>query len=319
MRNSIKISAITVAMAAMLAGCSRPYPKDEYLEIGPSETAFLIALDGDTRASQAKLSSIAYLEENKVQAKRIKIPHRIVDLCPSAPINHCWQDQPMAKLIKVSRTPVTREWTKDPKTGTSARDEAFHVESNEAIDFTIGASLTAHVSEEGTAKFLFHYAGKQLEEVMDTNMRAFVSSALSREFGSRSVMEARGQKNAIFAKVFQETKDAFEPRGLSLDAFGYAEGMTFSDPKVQEAINRAFEAQANKATAMAQAEAAESFARAKDAINSMSDLEMRKKLVDAQVEMLKKWDGRAPQVVTQDSMFGAMFATGRLAGVSSGR
>jgi hypothetical protein len=283
---------------------------DEYVEIQPNETAFLIALEGQNNSvdKQQKLDSMAYLEANKVPTKRVRIPHLAVDTCPASSGRYCWVDQATHKLIRISRTPVTREWTANPHTGTGGKDESFHVESNESIDFSIGATLTAHISEENTTKFLFYYSGKQLAEVLDGNLRSCVGSELSKAFGSLSVDQARSSKPAIFAKVFDAAKTEFEKRGITLDNFGFSDGMTYSDARIQDAINKKFEADMLKQSAVAQAEAAHNFASAQSAIVAMQELELRKKLVDAQVSMMQKWDGKVPGVLAGDNMFTAMFA-----------
>ncbi len=312
MRNITKLMLVT--LTALLAACNQPATHDDYVEIGANETAFLIKLDGNTKDGQGKLNSIEYLEQNKVPVKRIVIPHMNVDTCPNSSV-HCWKEVPTARLIKISRTPVSREWTSSTSTGTAEKNEAFHVESNESIDFTIGATITAHVAEDDTAKFLYFYAGSQLQDVMDTNLRNYIGSALSTEFGGRSVDQARSSKNEIFAKVFADAKKEFAGRGITLDNFGFSEGMTYTDASIQQAINKKFEADMLKSTAQSQAEAAKNFMVAKDAIEAQQELEFKKKMNDAQAdllhaqaEMLRHWNGQVPQVVGGDSVFSSMFA-----------
>lgn len=305
----IKSVLLMLATALALAACSKPSVTDEYVEVAANETAFLIKLDGDTKSNQGSLNSVEYLEHNKVAVKRVFIPHMLMNTCPSS-ATACYKEFPTARLVKISRTPVTREWTSKPGTGTTSKTESFHVESNESIDFTIGATLTAHVEEQDTAKFLYYYAGVQLAEVLDTNLRSYISSELSKQFGSRSVDGARTSKNEIFAAVFDAAKKEFAKRGITLDNFGFTEGMTFTDSLIQTAINKKFEADMLKNTAQSQLEAAQKFSQAKDAITAMQDLEFRKKLTDAQAAMMLKWDGKTmPQVIGGDSMFTAMFAS----------
>lgn len=284
----------------ILAGCA---PQPDIIEIKPNETAFMIQMDGNSKNQKAFMSE-EYLTENKVANKRVVIPYVEV---PNSGLFGKYM--PAANLIKIDRTPVTREWTRSERTGTSPTNQAISVESSESIDFTIGVVLTASVPESTTAKFLYHYAGTPLSTIADTNIRGFVQAALSKEFGSRTLDAARKEKAEIFATVFKETKEAFAEKGISIDNLGYSEGMTYSDPNIQKAINETFEAQMSvqKAEqrvneAREQRLAAEEFAKAKEASVAKVDLEIRQLQAQAQMKAVEKWDGRLPtNVVPQGS------------------
>lgn len=302
MKTRYTLLAATIAVSTLTA-CT---PKPEVAEIKPNETAFLIQMDGNSKNQKAFMSE-EYLTENKVASKRVVIPY--VQIPASGLLFPKFA--PAASLIKIDRTPVTREWTRSDKTGTSASNQAIAVESSESIDFTIGVVLTASVPESTTSKFLYHYAGTPLATIADTNIRGFVQAALAREFGSRTLDAARKDKSEIFAKVFQETRDAFADKGISIDNLGYSEGMTYSDPNIQRAINETFVAQ----MAVQKAEqrvneahelrlAAEEFAKAKDASVAKTDLEIRQLQAQAQMKSVEKWDGHLPaNVVPQGAGF----------------
>jgi hypothetical protein len=173
----MKRLALVAAVASFaLAGCMHPFNySSDYVTVDPNQTAFLIALDGDSQANQMKMNSIDFLEKNRVATKRVEIPHKDVSLCP-----HCltgdWQEMPVAILITIDRTPVTREWTSSERTGTSKSNQAFHVESRESIDFAIGATMTAHVTEEDAAKFLFYYGKMRRTAKGDYVLRSWMTS-----------------------------------------------------------------------------------------------------------------------------------------------
>ena len=58
--------------------------------------------------------------------KQIRLPQQWIPLgYETYGWNGEWRDA--AKLIKVDKSPVTREWTADPNTGTSNRNEAIWV------------------------------------------------------------------------------------------------------------------------------------------------------------------------------------------------
>lgn len=288
-----------MCLTAGLAACG----KQDIVEIKPNETAFLIQLDGNSKTQKAFMSE-EYLAENKVASKRVVIPYVSV-----AGANFFAATVPAAKLIMVDRKPVTREWTRSEKTGTSPHNQAISVESKESIDFSIGVVLTASIPENSAAKFLYHYAGTPLEVIADTNIRGYVQAALSREFGARDLDTARKEKALIFTQVFKETRDAFEKKGVSIDNLGYSEGMTYSDANIQKSINETFEAQMAVQKAQQRVVeavqlrlAAEEFAKAKDASVAKIDLDIRQLQAQAQLEAVRKWDGHLPaNVVPQGS------------------
>lgn len=297
----IKVLVALCVFAVGLTGCGN---RPEVFEIKSNETAFLIQLDGNSKNQKAFMSE-EYLAENKVASKRIIIPY--VDV----PGGAFGQRVLAAKLITIDRTPVTREWTRSEKTGTSATNQAIAVESRESIDFTVGVVMTASVPEATAAKFLYHYAGTSLSTIADTNIRGFVQAALAREFGARDLDTARKEKAEIFSKVYAEAKENFSSKGISIDNLGFSEGMTYADPNIQKAINETFEAQMAVQKAQQRVNeahqlrlAAEEFAKAKEASIARIDLDIRQLQAQAQFKAVEKWDGHLPtNVVPQGSGF----------------
>src|SRR5205823_12260113 len=101
-----------------LTGCIRSYDRPEYAEIDTSETGFLIPLEGNI-ATQARFQSEEYLRELKVAAKRVQITHRWSQE-GRLPNSGRWIGT--VRLIKVNRSPITREWTAEATTGTTAKN-----------------------------------------------------------------------------------------------------------------------------------------------------------------------------------------------------
>src|SRR6266700_4028650 len=95
-----------IYLAVMASGCVRQYDRPEYVEIDTSETGFLIPLEGDA-TEQVKFQSEDYLKQLKVAAKRVQITHRWSQE-GRWPSDGRWI--PTVRLIKVNRSPVTREW-----------------------------------------------------------------------------------------------------------------------------------------------------------------------------------------------------------------
>ena len=106
-------------LALTISGCKPFDPGPEYVEIDTSETGFLIPLEGDS-GQQAKFQSEDYLKQRKVATKRVQILHRWSQE-GRMEITGKWISS--VRLIKVNRSPVTREWTTEqsPQIGGQAR------------------------------------------------------------------------------------------------------------------------------------------------------------------------------------------------------
>ncbi len=241
---------VLLFLLPMLAGC-RPYGAKIIEEIEPNETAFVVPLTGAT-SEQGKFASAEYLESMQVATKRIEIEPEWHQL------GHLWFDGKWlatARVIKVDRSPVTREWTSEEKTGTSTHDDAFRVESIESIDFAVGGNLSALIREEDAAQYLYIYAGKPLTVTIDTNVRGYMQGKLALEFGRLAITEAQAQKGDIFARVCEETTQSFLEFGITITSCGPSGGLIYADPKIQEAITQNFVAQQAKIRAQAALEA----------------------------------------------------------------
>jgi hypothetical protein len=173
MKNVKKI-IVTAVVGLSLMGCMKPRHKPEYVTVETDETAFVLPLEGDT-GSQAKFASAKFLEEHKVAEKRIQISHR---WSQTGCMNDDGEWIGTAKVIKVKRAPITREWTAEGKTGTAAQDQAIWVESQDSVGFSMGFTVTAYIKEEDTATFLYWYPAGSLADVMDKEVRARVQKSV---------------------------------------------------------------------------------------------------------------------------------------------
>jgi len=302
-----------VSMLALgVTGCMGPYKVELFEEIGPNETAFVIPLEGETKEGQAQLQSVEYLEKNKVVAKRITIPQREKNTGRGA---GSYEWIPTARVIKVDRTPITREWTKSPGSGTSPINQAIGVESLDSINFSAGVNITCSVEETDAAKFLYYFAGKKLPDVVDSNVRGFIQTVLAREFGQYSLTECPKKKADVFAKAFTEGKELFKQKGVTIEYLGSSEGLAYDDPKIQEAINKKFttendievakqetlaQDERNKlliGKAKAEAEAAAEIAKAQEAMSLKVDLEVKLIQAQAMKTAAERWLGNVPASV----------------------
>jgi len=100
------------------------------------------------------------------------------------------------RLIKVNRSPVTREWTAEQKHASG--DKAIWVESGDSVGFSMGFTCTAFIDEKDAATFLYWYPSGSLANVMDTEVRAASSRPLPKSpRNTRSIRCARRSRKSL--------------------------------------------------------------------------------------------------------------------------
>jgi regulator of protease activity HflC (stomatin/prohibitin superfamily) len=247
----IGVGTLVVLGLALLA--IKPYDRPEYVEIGTSESAFLIPLEGDT-ANQASFQSVQFLRQKLVAAKRIRITHRWNQL-GFWPSSGEWIAD--VKLIKVDRRPVTREWTQSSHTGTSPKNEAVAVESKDSVNFSMGVSCTAHIPEELAPVFLYSYPAKSLAEMMDSEVRARIQQVVAEEAAKYDLDLMRSKKNEIMKAVREDVLPFFKAKGIEITTVAMVGGLTYDNPEIQKAIDEAAKSSQLKVSAEARREAQE--------------------------------------------------------------
>lgn len=195
------------------------------------------------------------------------------------------------------------------------KNEAIEVESLDSIGFLVGCAITASVQEEDTPLFLYKYAGKSLEDIIDSNIRNYVESEFTEQFGKLDLEECKQEKTRIAQETSEEMVEHFKNYGITIDNFGLASGLNFLDQEIQQAINDAYkaemdikkasmeiQAQENRneiiiSKAVAERKAVEEFEKTIDAQSAKIRLEIEKILAE-------KWNGLVPtNVVPGDSKF----------------
>lgn len=312
--------AIAIMLALFVQGCAcGPAMVELTEEIENNETAFVIPLEGATKATQGKFGSVEYLEEKKVATKRIVLPQR-QKTTGRWPWDYIYI--PTVKVIKVNRTPVTREWVQEKDKGTSKSDQAIDVESKDSIGFSVGINITCSVLEEDAANFLYNYPNGNLSNIVDSNVRGFCSSILSREFGSRDLTKCKTDKKEISDVLLKAAQEEFKSRGIKINNIGIVGGLIYDSIEIQKAIDDGYVAeqrikiaeqqkleqdminQKNISVAKAEAEAAQEFAKAAEARTEMVKLEIEKIRADALKMWVTKWSGNLPNnIMPQGSQF----------------
>jgi hypothetical protein len=250
-RSRIEIVLGLIALPLALGGCIRPYDRPEYAEIDTSETGFLIPLEGDSGV-QAKFQSEEYLRALKVAAKRVQITHR---WSQEGRLPNSGQWIALVRLIKVNRSPVTREWTADAASGTASKNQAIWIESADSVGFSMGFTCTSFIPEEQAAKFLYWYPTGSLANVMDTEVRGRMQQVAA-EVAARYRLDAlREKKQEISDAVKRDVTDFFALRGVVITTVGMFGGMTYENGEIQKSIDNTVIAQQLKVVNQARFEA----------------------------------------------------------------
>ncbi len=245
----------SLAALPLFSGCVKPYDRPEYVEIDTSETGFLIPLEG-SGSEQVKFQSEDYLKERKVAAKRVQITHRWSQE-GRLPSNGRWI--PTVRLVKVNRSPVTREWVTAQTTvsgGAIQRaDKAIWIESGDSVGFSMGFTCTAFIPEEEASRFLYWYPSGSLTDVMDREVRARIQQAAAEVAARYPLDSLRSRKQEIADAVKLAVTNFFATRGVTVTTVGMFGGMTYENPEIQKAIDGTFIAQQLKVVAEAKFEA----------------------------------------------------------------
>lgn len=311
---------LALCMPLLLTGCG--YRAPDLVDVGPSESAILLPLDGDTTKQQGFLSEELY-KKNLVAAKRIEIPFRRykTGVMP-------WNVRtiPTMRLIKVDRATVSREWTSGSDTGTNNANQSLRAESRDGIGITAGASCSAQIDEKDVPRFLYRYGGRSLSDIMDNELRTRVDQAFVEKCAKYNLSQLVQSKDEVMKYVKQSVEPYFYARGITVTALGLKGGFVY-DQNVQQGFNsRAIAtqellAQRDRNTRILEAARAQSQAASLgQKSNSLSyqirirELDLREKQLDNQAKSIEAWKAGAPvpQAVGAGTIFSMPFQDNKL-------
>ena len=159
----------------------------------------------------------------------------------------------MVRLVKVNRSPITREWTAEGKH--TPGDKAIWIESADSVGFSMGFTCTAFIDEKDAATFLYWYPSGSLSNVMDGEVRGRIQQGAA-EVAARYPLDGlRAKKQEIVDAVKLDITAFFTKRGITITTVGMFGGMTYENPAIQKAIDETFIAQQLKVVSAAKLEA----------------------------------------------------------------
>ena len=304
------------------SGCG-PYKTLDTEEIRANETAWVIPLQGPS-TDQVKFESVQFLEQRKVPQKRIMIDKVKLET------GRGWWDYkwiPAARVIKVDRSLVSRDWVDDPNRATAASSGGFHVVTSDGVKMNFGVTITCLIEEPNASRYLYYHGQRPLAEVMDANVRSFCLAEFTREIAQVPFNKFLTNFHTLTTKVFQDSVKEFEPRGVTIPYLGISKAPKIEDEKIQDAMNRSYLALQDRVTAQyemdaqqlrnsnsvlkaqAEADAAMKIAGAFESLRVRNELDTRLLYAQAAYAMATNWNGQLPaNVIPSDSPLLMMFS-----------
>ena len=292
--NKIKLVLMAIIASIFVIGCNPNIPPIQTIE--PSQTAFLIPLEGQT-SNQTSFNSEKFLEAAKVATKRVEIPQRWRST-GSMWFSGEWI--PTVRLIVVERHPVSKHW--DGKGAVTA-------ESLESIGFSTGMAITAQIDESDAARFLYRYNNKPLDDVVNDEVLNRVRTLFVENCNQYTMADLLKNKGKIMNIIRADVEPYFKERGINITSLGLVGEFTYVEERIQNAINKNFEAQqsliAQKALNETTVSKAKADALAAQILNNPQALLLKR--LELQAKFLDKWNGTAPNAIGQGSLFSLGF------------
>lgn len=249
----MKRSAACIGLVTLLGltGCWRPFEPVTLEVIQPNEEAFLLPFT-ESIERQTSTHTEDYLRKSLVHTQQVKIPQQWVPRgYETFRANGRWTDA--AILVRVDKSPVTREWTADPNSGTSSKNEAIWVMTSDQVEFSTGWTCTARVSSRDDAvKFLHNYPNGALAQVMDQEVRAKIQSAFGLEVTDLPMEELRLKATPHIQSVVDMVVEFFQERGITITNLGISGGFVYKDPSIVKTLVEVFNAEQAKLIAIAE-------------------------------------------------------------------
>ncbi len=240
--------AVALVTLVTMSGCWRPVEPVKLEVIAPNEEGFLIPLAGDTR-KQVSTASEEFLKQSLVLTKQVRIPQQWIQT-GRMDYEGNWKDS--AVLIKVDRTPVTREWTADPNSGTSNKNEAVWVQSSDQVEWSTGWTCTARITgRDDAVKFLANYPNGAMAKVMDEEVRSKIQAIFGLAVTDIPMEKLRKESTPLMQRTIEEVTKFFKDRGITITNLGITGGYVYKDTKIRDMMVEVFNAEQGAAIARA--------------------------------------------------------------------
>lgn len=235
---------LTLVSMLSLTGCDTK----EVVDIKPSEVAYEVNNFAIEKGDKTQKFDNTREDWSKVKSssKMIIVPYKRISTGAVPFVNT--RKLPEKKIIVVSQSIVSKDWVADLNKGSNKNDDSFKAESSNGAEFHTGITLSAKISNTDTYLSIYGIDPNSnlrdvkvqsipLETVLEKTVKPFIQGALAAEFSKYPTFEIQPKKTEIIQKVEVATKERFAKDGISILTFNSSDTITWSDRKIQEAIN----------------------------------------------------------------------------------
>ncbi|MGL4210333.1 MAG: hypothetical protein ACRCRT_02175, partial [Cetobacterium somerae] len=268
MKLNKKLGALLLGLTMLGAtGCA----KKEIVDVAPNQTAYIINNFADSKGDTTQKFDGTREDWSQIKSssKMIKVEF---DRISTGAISY--RKIPQKKVIVVSQGIVSKDWVADLNKGTAKRDESLKAESKNGAEFHTGITLSAKIADTDTYLSIYGVDPKSdindvkveamsLDVILDKTIKPFIQGELNAEFSKYPTFEIQPKKNEVIKIVEARTKERFSKDGITILTFNSSDTVTWSDKKIQDAINEKaqLEAVREKAVVKQQVEAKEAETR----------------------------------------------------------
>lgn len=245
---SMFMAIMLFGAALFTSGCIRPVKPVTFAEADSTETMFVVPLIGENKNAQVKFDSEEYYNSPSVKVAVRKIQEEYVWVNKGRfEWTQTGEWQKVNRVIKVDRSPVNVKLLAD----TPNDSDAVWVESKDSIGFSVGVVMTAYIKEEDAAKFLYMYRDKSLENVLKNEVRNSIAEVMAAYSTQFKLDDLRAKKDEMMDAVRNKVVPFYAQKGITIQTLGQFGGITYENKNIQEAIDKVFIAEQEKATAKA--------------------------------------------------------------------
>ena len=192
-------------------------------------------------------------------------------------------------------------------------DQSFNFQTKDSMTVSAKIGVEYYVDRSKVTN-IFQTYRKGVQEITDVNIRQNISDALIKEAGSMDIGTLAGDgKSQLLDRVTKHLKTKLDPVGIIIVKLSYTDDLVYP-PQVTDSINAKIqatqkallreneiqqtkaEAEKNREQARGEADAQRLRAQGEaDALNLQGEA-LRKNPEVLQLEAIKRWDGKTPQV-----------------------
>jgi hypothetical protein len=287
-----KLGLVLILGALVLTtGCS----KKEIVDIKPNENAYIINNFAESKndASQRFDGTREDWSKIKSSSKMIKVEF---DRVSTGMVSY--RKIPQKKVIVVSQGIVSKDWVSELNKGTGKGDESLKAESKNGAEFKTGITLSAKIQDTDTYLAIYGIDPKSdindvkvqsmlLDTVLEKTIKPYIQGELNAEFSKYPTFEIQPKKNEVVKAVEKRTKKRFAKDGIQILTFNSSDTVTWTDRKIQDAINEKAQLEAIREKAVVQQQVEQKQAETKRMVQEQ-DAMAKARAVELKAESDKK-------------------------------